>query len=167
LNSATTIGSGLPFTPGLSNCGPEIDSGPCRADRVGSVKDGPRSGDPKAPGYWFETTGGVSLGAAVCSGATAATAGPWGQPGCDSFGDVGRNSFRGPKIFNTDFSLFKNFNFTERFKTQFQFTAYNVFNHVNLDRPDGCVDCGGGGSIGGLAFGSTMRRLQFGLKFSF
>jgi hypothetical protein len=174
INSATTFGSGLPFTPGLNNCGPEIDSGPCRANLVGSVKNGTRSGDPRAAGYWFQTTNGAPLqpvagvvGGRVCSGEAQLTAGPWGQPGCDSFGNVGRNSFRGPKLFDTDFSVFKTFSVTERFKTQFQFNAYNVFNHVNLDRPNGCVDCGSGGSIGGLAFGSTMRRLQFGLKLNF
>jgi hypothetical protein len=80
---------------------------------------------------------------------------------------VGRNSFRGPKLFNTDLSLFKAFSVTERFKTQFQFDAFNVFNHVNLARPNGCVDCGEGGKITGLTTGATMRRLQFGLKVSF
>ena len=95
------------------------------------------------------------------------TSGPWGQPGCDGFGSIGRNALRGPKLFDTDFSLFKTFNFTEKFKTQFQFQAFNVFNHVNLDRPNGCVDCSNGGEITGLAFGSTMRRLQFGLKVNF
>lgn len=167
INSATTIGSGLPFTPGLNNCGPEIDAGPCRANIIGPVKDGPRSGNVQAPGYWFQTTGGVALAANVCASATAATAGPWGQPGCETFGNVGRNSFRGPKLWDTDFSVFKSFSITERFKTQFQFNAYNVFNHVNYDRPSSCVDCGNGGSINGLAFGSTMRRLQFGLKVNF
>src|SRR5690349_15805053 len=61
VNSATTIGSGLPFTPSLSDCGPEIDVGPCRADKIGAVKDGTRSGDREAAGYWFQTTGGVPL----------------------------------------------------------------------------------------------------------
>jgi len=167
INSATTIGSGLPFTPGLNNCGPEIDVGPCRANIAGSVKNGPRSGNPQAPGYWFQTTGGVPLAANVCAGATAATAGPWGQPGCEAFGNVGRNSFRGPKLWDTDLSLFKTFSVTERFRAQFQFTAYNFFNHVNYDRPNGTVDQGNAGSINGLAFGSTMRRLQFGLKVNF
>jgi hypothetical protein len=144
---------------------------------VGSVKDGTRSGAPDTPGYWFQTTGGVSLGPAsgslptaagnVCTGGAQITAGPWGQPGCDAFGNIGRNALRGPKFFNTDFSVFKSFSVTERFKTQFQFNAYNFFNHVNLDRPDGCVDCSNGGRITNLAFGSTMRRLQFGLKLSF
>jgi hypothetical protein len=165
INSATVIGSGLPFTPGLNSCGPEIDAGPCRADIVGSVKNGPRSGNPNAPGYWFETTGGASLAANVCGGAAPATAGPWGQPGCDSFGNVGRNSFRGPKFFNTDFSVFKSFSVTERFKTQFQFSAYNFFNQ-SLRSTEWLVDCGNGGSITGLAF-ARRCRLQFGLKLNF
>src|SRR6266850_1281930 len=165
-NSATTVGSGLPFTPGLSNCGPEIDVGPCKPDLIGSVKDGTRSGAPDVGGYWFQTSS-TSLAANVCGGATPATSGPWGQPGCDAFGNIGRNALRGPKFFNTDFSVFKTFSLTERFKTQFQFQAFNVFNHVNLDRPDGCVDCANGGRITNLAFGSTMRRLQFGLNIKF
>jgi hypothetical protein len=125
------------------------------------VKDGPRSGDPQTAGYWFQTTGGVKLDT------PGKTAGPWAQPAVETFGNVGRNSFRGPKFFNTDFSVFKTFSVTERFKTQFQFNAYNVFNHVNFDRPNSCVDCSSAGNITGLAFGSTMRRLQFGLKLNF
>jgi len=167
LNSATTFGSGLPFTPGLSSCGSTSDVGPCRPDVVGSIKDGTRSGNTEVPGYWFQTTNNVKLTA------PGASDGSWAQPGVEQFGNVGRNSMRGPKIYNTDFSVFKTFSFTERIKTQFQFTAYNVFNHVNLSNPDGCVDCvdgsgnSTGGKITGLAFGSTMRRLQFGLKLSF
>src|SRR5690242_19875773 len=77
LNTTTNFSSGLPFTPSLSNCGPEIDNGPCMASVSGSVKDGTRSGDPRATGYWFQTTGGVSLASNVCGGAAPATAGPW------------------------------------------------------------------------------------------
>jgi outer membrane receptor protein involved in Fe transport len=161
INSATIIGSGLPFTPHPNSCGTSSDTGPCRANIVGSVKDGPRSGNPETPGYWFQTTGGVPLDA------PGKTVGPWAQPAVATFGNVGRNSFRGPKFFNADFSVFKTFSFTERFRTQLQFNAYNVFNHVNFDRPDSCVDCGSAGDITGLAFGSTMRRLQFGLKVNF
>lgn len=177
INSATTVGSGLPFTPGLSSCGAEIDAGPCKPNLLGSFKNGTRSGRPDSVNYWFQTTNGVSLEPAanapagapgnVCNGGAQLTAGPWGQPGCDAFGSIGRNAMRGPKFWDTDFSLFKTFSFTEKLKTQFQFTAYNVFNHVNLDRPNGCVDCSNGGQITGLAFGSTMRRLQFGLNLKF
>jgi len=173
INSGTTFGSGLPWTPSLNDCGKEIDVGPCRAQLVGSVKSGPRSGHPDTPGYWFEGTtllpsgARQALNADVCTGAAPITSGPWSQAGCDSFGNVGRNSFRGPKLFNTDFSLFKTFTFTEKLKTQFQFQAFNVFNHVNLARPNGCVDCSEVGKITGLTAGATMRRLQFGLKVAF
>jgi hypothetical protein len=161
VNSATNFSSGLPFTPGLSTCGPSSDVNPCRPNVSGSVKDGTRSGTPTAAGYWFQTTGGVPLNTA------GATAGPWSQPTLDTFGNVGRNNFRGPKFFNTDFALFKDFAITETAKAQFQFQFFNVFNHVNLDLPAGCVDCGNGGSITNIAYGSQMRALQFGLKLSF
>ena len=168
INSSTNFSSGLPFTPSLSTCSPEIDAGPCIADRIGSIKDGTRSGDPKAGGYWFENTGTPAhLDADVCAGDTPLTGGSWGQPGCNVFGNAGRDSMRGPKFFNTDFSVFKNFKFTERIGTQFQFTVYNVFNHVNLNLPNATVDDAGGGSISDIAYGSQMRRLQFGLKLNF
>jgi outer membrane receptor protein involved in Fe transport len=162
LNSATNFSSGLPFTPGLSTCTPSTDNNPCRPDRVGSVHDGTRSGDRTAGGYWFETTGGTSLG-----GSAGETAGPWAQPGLDQFGNVGRDRFRGPKFINTDVSVFKNFAITETAKAQLQFQFYNAFNHVNLDLPNSCVDCSNGGSINNIAYGSTMRQLTLGLKFMF
>jgi hypothetical protein len=47
-NSATNFSSGLPFTPSLNSCSAEIDTNPCRPDKVGSVKNGTRSGDRTA-----------------------------------------------------------------------------------------------------------------------
>jgi outer membrane receptor protein involved in Fe transport len=170
VNSSWNFSSGLPFTPQISSCTPEIDNGPCMPNRAGAVRGGPRSGDPRASGYWFQTTGGVALTGTVCTvtGTPApVTAGPWGQPGCQQFGNVGVNSFRGPLFFNTDAAVFKDFAFTERLKMQFQFQAFNVFNHVNLDLPNRTVDSSSGGSINAIAFGSQMRRLQFGLKLNF
>ena len=161
VNTTTNFSSGLPFTPSISTCKPSSDSGPCRPDLVGSVSDGTRSGDPNAAGYWFQTTGGVAIGS------TGAKAGPWAQPGLDKFGNVGFNTFRGPKFFNIDAALFKNFDITEKTKLQFQFQAFNVLNHVNLNLPNTCVDCGNAASITDISFGSQMRRLQFALKLNF
>jgi len=176
LNSATNFSSGLPFNYGINSCNAEIDNGPCRPSRSGGVKDGIRSGSPTAGGYWFQTTStslepasGALNGApgTVCFGGAPLTGGPWVQPGCDSFGNVGRNAGRGPKFFNIDLGLFKDFTLTEQTKLQFQFQAFNVLNHVNLDLPNGSVDTGSGGSITNIAYGSQMRALQFGLKLSF
>ncbi len=165
LNGTTNFSSGLPFTPSLSTCHPSSDTG-CRPDLAGSVKDGTRSGDPNAPGYWFQTTAGVALDAA------GKASGSWAQPAVDTFGNVGRNTLRGPRYFDSDLALFKNFTITERAKAQFQFQFYNIFNHVNLGNPDGCVDClsngvNTGGKITGIAANSQLRSLTYGFKLSF
>ena len=176
LNSATNFSSGLPFNYGLNSCNAEIDNGPCRPSVSGAIQGGTRSGSPTNGNYWFQTTStalepasGTPNGGpgTVCFGGSPLTGGPWVQPGCDSFGNVGRNTGRGPRFFDTDLSLFKDFTVTERMKAQFQFQAFNIFNHVNLDLPNGCVDCSNGGSITNIAWASQMRALQFGLKLSF
>ena len=79
---------------------------------------------------------------------------------------------RGPRYFDSDLALFKNFTITERARAQFQFQFYNIFNHVNLANPDGCVDCvsGGvntGGKITGIAANSQLRSLTYGVKLTF
>lgn len=53
----------------------------------------------------------------------------------DGFGNLGRNTFRGPHYFNSDFSLMKHTKIKE--STEFVFGAqfFNVFNHPNFDAP--------------------------------
>ena len=170
INSATRFQSGLPWTPALKSCSKSIDQGPCMPDVKGSVKNGTRSGDPRNSGYWFQ----IANCTVQPSSALGATCGPWAQTATlDAFGNGGGgvNRFRGPKFFVADASLFKNFSFGERVKAQFEFKFYNLFNHVNLGNPNHCVDCnnltGDGASIGGLAPGSFMRRLEYGVKVTF
>ena len=79
----------------------------------------------------------------------------------------GRNAFTGPSFFNSDMSLFKNFAITERVGAQFRFEAFNVFNHVNLNNPNNCIDCSGSGLITSLAPNAQMRQLNFGMKVTF
>lgn len=52
-----------------------------------------------------------------------------------TFGNVGRNTIRGPRYFDSDFSLMKHTKITER--TEFVLGAqfFNVFNHPNFDAP--------------------------------
>ncbi len=161
LNGTWTWMSGLPFTPSYSECGQDRDTGPCMPNLVGSVGAGPRSGPPDhTAGYWYVTTGGKTL-------ANGQTIGPWGRPQVGQFGNVGIDSLRGPRFFDTDLSLFKNFQITEKLKGQFRAESYNAVNHVNLGQPDGCVDCSTAGEIFGLAAGAGMRVWQFGLRFDF
>src|SRR5262245_35351298 len=52
-----------------------------------------------------------------------------------AFGNLGRNVFRGPNVFNTDLSLFKGFRVQEGMNLQLRFEAFNIFNIQNYDVP--------------------------------
>lgn len=51
------------------------------------------------------------------------------------FGTSGRNAFRGPEFFWSDFYLTKWFPLTERVKFRFEAQFFNVFNHPNFGLP--------------------------------
>jgi len=162
--------SGLPFTPGYLNCGKDEDTGPCRAILAGdaTVSNPSRT-------QWFATapagTGGQ--GCLATSTATAelnangCTRGPWSRPAAGTFGTVGRNSFIGPRYFQADASLNKNFAITERLRGQFRAELINAFNHVNLGQPNATVDGPIGGQILSIASLAQMRKWQFGLRLTF
>jgi hypothetical protein len=111
---------------------------------------------------WFTTAGKKGL-------ANGETAGPWRRPQAGTFGTLSRNALRGPGLFNTDFSFFKNAHLTERVNAQFRVEVFNLWNHVNLGNPNNCIDCNTDtdGKIFGLAAGASMRQVQFALKFQF
>lgn len=54
-------------------------------------------------------------------------------PAPGTFGDMGRNIFRGPTFKNWDFSISKIFNLNERLKLQFRGECFNILNHPNFD----------------------------------
>ncbi|HET8922329.1 MAG TPA: TonB-dependent receptor [Candidatus Acidoferrum sp.] len=91
--------------------------------------------------------------------------------GCD--GNLGRNTFVGPSLSNTDESLFKNIKISERFNFQFRFEVFNALNHTNFKLPNGATGGNNGNHINGAAnFGQSFgeiapRHIQFGLKLLF
>jgi len=52
-----------------------------------------------------------------------------------AFGNVGRNTIRGPYFWNTDFSLMKHTKVTEKVEFVVGAQFFNVFNHPNFDAP--------------------------------
>lgn len=52
-----------------------------------------------------------------------------------TFGDVGRNSFVGPKYANLDLAVSRLFPVTERAKLDFRIEAFNAINHPNFSTP--------------------------------
>ncbi len=153
INTVSTWASGLPFTPGVRGENCSVNSGPCRPDLVGDP-DGDRT-----QFNWFAVAQFDPVTKKI-------TGGPWAKAPSGKFGNVGRNTLRGPHYFNTDASLFKKFQISENKKLEFRVESFNLFNHVNLGQPDSCVDCGSNaGHINGLAPGAQMRQFQFGLRF--
>src|SRR5579884_3812894 len=56
-------------------------------------------------------------------------------PSGNSFGNEGRNAYRGPNFFDMDLALMKDVKITERVTFSFGAQAFNVLNHPNFDQP--------------------------------
>lgn len=65
----------------------------------------------------------------------------------NNFGNTGRNFFRGPHYFDTDFSLFKDFKIREQMAFTLGANAFNVLNHPNFANP---VDSATSGLFGNI-----------------
>ncbi|MDQ3803315.1 MAG: TonB-dependent receptor [Acidobacteriota bacterium] len=147
-NSNTTIQSGLPFDIGFDNAGIN-DVGDNRPNVNGEV---PINGGRDR---YFDPT-------------------VFSAPAPGTFGNMPRNSLRGPGYWRTDASLFKKFIFTETTELEFRIEAVNVFNHVNLENPDTFIGnpanpSSNAGRISSTAYFGTdpQRNFQFGLKLKF
>lgn len=57
-------------------------------------------------------------------------------PSPGTYGNLGRNTFRGPKFVNFDFSVFKEFRLKDDIKLQFRSEFFNLFNHPNFALPE-------------------------------
>ncbi|MGH7868238.1 MAG: hypothetical protein ACREP9_11605, partial [Candidatus Dormibacteraceae bacterium] len=107
-------------------------------------------------------------------------------PALGTFGDMGRNIFRDSGFRDWDFSVFKNFNFKERYAVQARWEVFNVLNHPTAANPYGAssqINTGntlGGGSELGASFltpdfaagnpligSGSQRVMQLGLKITF
>ncbi|HUN82772.1 MAG TPA: TonB-dependent receptor [Terracidiphilus sp.] len=87
------------------------------------------------------------------------------NPGLDTIGNVGFNTYRGPGFFNTDMAITKAFTIWENVVTKFRMDAFNAFNHINPGNPGGNIESTG--SIGGEGAGGAPRQLEFALRVQF
>jgi len=87
-----------------------------------------------------------------------------------TFGNLGRNTFRGPFQQNWDFSILKTFQLTERVNMRFTTDFFNIWNHANFANPPITdVETIGPNSPFGQIFSTTgtPRLIQFSLRFGF
>jgi outer membrane receptor protein involved in Fe transport len=80
-------------------------------------------------------------------------------------GNVGRNTLTGPGIIQFDFSMLKDFNFTEQHRLQLRFEAFNLTNHPNWGNPTANITSATFGRI--TSTRTNMRQLQVALKYVF
>ncbi len=88
-------------------------------------------------------------------------------------GTLGLQAGVGPPTRTVDFSVFKTFSITERFKFQFRSEGFNILNTPVFNIPDANLGnaraLGGNGNFGRItsSVAGTERRIQFALRLSF
>ncbi len=86
------------------------------------------------------------------------------------FGNVGRNTMRGPGVVNMDLSLFRTFKLSEKFNLQFRAEGYNIGNTPHFSNPSTSVNSSRFGQVTstntGWAYGRS-REFRFGLRVGF
>jgi len=81
-----------------------------------------------------------------------------------TYGNIGKNSMRGPRLFTTDLALLKTGKVGERVSYEFRAEFYNAFNNVNFGNPDfGLTDS----NFGQISSAGDPRILQMALKLKF
>lgn len=90
---------------------------------------------------------------------------PSALPSCNAVGNAGRNIFDGPGFINLDASLFKEFQFAERYHLQLRLEAFNTLNTPHFANPNGDLSTETAGQITGTI--ANPRILQIAGKFIF
>jgi outer membrane receptor protein involved in Fe transport len=144
-NMIFTRQTGLPYTPTLNVSVSNAGSSRPNVNRAPRFTSGDRA-------LWFDTSFG---------GADAT----WSAPATFTYGNAGRNILYGPGRTNWDFSIFKNFSLTERFKFQYRTEFFNLFNTPQFGLPNAAVGNPGAGAITSLS--GNNRQVQMALRFSF
>jgi hypothetical protein len=151
LNSIVTLASAQPWGP--MDTGTNVSgtfAGNDRWDFFGNRGDF-KSGANPTPYFTFDPTNPTATPAACVTNATAigaldslAAFGCYAKgnsamipPPLGTFGTMQRNLFRDAGFYNWDFSVAKDWRFTERFRAQFRAEFFNVLNHPNFANPYG------------------------------
>ena len=93
-------------------------------------------------------------------------------PARGTWGNIGRNTLRGPGLIQTDFALQRRFRISGARNFEFRIEAFNAFNRQNLANPNTSISSGPAfGRITGplnLGYGTgTARQMQFMFRFNY
>jgi|SRR5579863_641632 len=166
--------SGYPFTViNQHPFAPLCEFGPgstCPSNANPIVGLAPNSGDYNADGTNYDYPNVTSYAqatsrSAFLNGVFSNPATQFTQPTIGTEGNERQNAFRGPNFAETDFAIYKDNRFKERFNFQIRFEFYNLFNRVNL----GTMDTDPLDANFGKATGAQLlpRWWQIGGRFTF
>ncbi|MBV9483318.1 MAG: TonB-dependent receptor [Acidobacteria bacterium] len=166
LNGIIAMYSGEAFTPLLSFDPTNTGSGAPRPDIIGDPYNFANATSVGCP------TNSQTLECWYNPLAFAVPALAPGQSNAHLFGNARRGILRGPAEYNVDFSIFKDFTFSENKMLQFRAEFFNLFNTPEFGLPNAAVDQTGTPGSPGLAgsISNTIhapRQIQLALRFTF
>ena len=88
----------------------------------------------------------------------------FGTPARGTYGNLGRNSIRGPGIFTLDIGLTRSFAIGENQTIEIRAETFNLPNYVNLGNPESIID---DNDFGQITSAGDPRIMQFALKYKF
>ena len=151
LNTIMTTNSGTPFTVfDSANVALQASSPPItgyfasRPDAAGDANDGPHT-----LSEWMSRSAFRRLNPVTEAG---------------HFGNLGRNTVRGPGLWNLDVSLMKDFQVSESARVQFRAESFNIANHPNFGLPVADI---ASANFGKILQAGRPRLMQFALRLLF
>ena len=152
-NNILSAASGTPFTVQASN---SILNAPGNTEVANQVLSTVAKPGAIGPGQlWFNTSA-------------------FATPASGTFGNVGRNSMRGPGFFEWDTGLFRDFTFSEKYTLQFRAESIAVTNTPIFGNPGNTIGSSTFGQItstavsaNGVNTGGGNRVIRLALKLSF
>jgi len=146
VNGILSLRTGVPFTLRSNGC-QGVFSGGCSPDLVPGRNPNAAPSNGRNPGEWFDVT-------AVTT------------PASLTQGNLGLQTNYAPPTRTLDFSIFKDFAFTERWRLQLRGEGTNVANTPQFSTPDNNLQDANFGKVTSTNAGSE-RHIQFQLRLQF
>jgi hypothetical protein len=147
LNGVLTLHTGQPFTIRATSSGCQGVWNGCSPNLVSGTDPNAAPASGRNPSAWFNTANFLT-------------------PAALTGGNLGLQTNYGPPVRTLDFSIFKNFAFTERFALQFRAEGTNIANTPQFSVPDYTLGDAKFGQVTSTNTGSE-RHIQFSLRLQF
>ncbi len=152
LSGIFTARTGTPLSVTITRTAATVPSGQTQNQRADYVGGDPYAAN-KGPGLWLNPAA-------------------FALPAAGTYGNSGRNRFRGPELWQADLGVSKKFRLGERFNLDFRTEMFNVFNRAQYGNPVNARNNSTFGTIlttanDGATGTGTSRQVQFMLRLNF